>query len=171
MAEPFNYLSRAKRAQITGKPRQSLVDAARPGLTEQRMRTLQSDAHTDTYTLFTQIGGNRLLYSAEEWVVIRLRLETAGPVAVSTREQVAPVLGGQGILLSPEEVEFTLPKGDRLFYTAAAVNRVRVIIEPVPWLERILRTVELGFEQTISGLDPLGLLPAFIKRIIQGGPR
>lgn len=171
MAESYNFLSRAKRAQLAGKPEKTLVDVARPGISAESMRQLERDAHTDTYTLFTQIGGNRLLYSAEEWVVVRLRLETAGPVAVSTREQVAPVLGGQGVLLNADDLEFTLPKGDRLFYTAAAVNRVRVIIEPVPWLERILRTVELGFTELVAGVKPLELLPPFIKRLIQGGGR
>ena len=41
---------------------------------------------SEIYTLFTKIGGNHLLYSAQSWVRVILRLETAGPVAVSTRE-------------------------------------------------------------------------------------
>ena len=122
-------------------------------------------SRTDIYTLFTQVGGTRLLYSAEDWVRITLRLETAGPVDAGTREDIAPVLSGKGTSLNDEDVIFTLPKGNRLFYSAAAVNRVRVIIEPIPWLENILRNVELGFDRVVDSLRPMNLLESFVNRI------
>jgi hypothetical protein len=92
---------------------------------------------TEVATYFTKVGGNNLLYQAESWVILRLLLETAGPVAVGARDDVEPVLSGKGILLPTDvEVEFPLAKGNRVFITATAVNRVRFIIQPVPWQEQ-----------------------------------
>jgi hypothetical protein len=110
--------------------------------------------HTDIYTYFTKANGEtELIYSAEEWMRIELQLETAGPVAVSTRQDVTPVLSGKGILLPPtgEPVKFLLPRGDRLFIASEAVNRVKFIVEPVPLLEQILQQLKTGFG-SISGL-------------------
>jgi len=104
--------------------------------------------NTDIYTYFTRsTGENELLYSAEAWVRITLVLETAGPVAVSTRESVIPVLSGKGILLDPSRIPsvFTIPRGNRIFISAESINRVKVFIEPIPWLEQILYQVESGF--------------------------
>ena len=101
--------------------------------------------HTEIYTYFTiPDGRTKLLYSAENWVRIELQLETAGPVAVSTRQDVSPVLSGKGILLPPTldlSIDFVLPKGDRVFIVAEAVNRVKFIVEPIAWQEQILRGV------------------------------
>lgn len=116
--------------------------------------------NTDIYTYFTKATGvSELLYSAEEWMKIRLVLETAGPVSVGTRESVTPVLSGKGILLESdgEPIEFTIPKGNRLFIASESVNRVKVIIEPIPWLEQLLYQVESGF----SGLK--GVLGAALR--------
>jgi hypothetical protein len=89
--------------------------------------------HTEIYTYFTQIGESRLLYSANFWCTIKLTLETAGPVAAGTRENLVPVLSGKGVLLTTDEdEEWVLAKGDRIFITAESVNRVKVIIEPLP---------------------------------------
>lgn len=97
---------------------------------------------TEISTYFTKVGGNNLLYQAEGWVRIRLMLETAGPVAVGSRDDVSPVLSGKGILL-PTDVEITFPmqKGNRIFITASAVNRVRFIIEPIPLGDQILTMI------------------------------
>ena len=94
-------------------------------------------SHTDIYGLFTLPDGEtHRFYNAELWARITLILEDAGPVAVSTRQDIAPVLSGQGILLATGEPRtFTLPPGDRLYYVAAAINRVSIIVEPVPWLD------------------------------------
>jgi len=117
--------------------------------------------NTDIYTYFTlPTGQNELLYSAEAWVKISLVLETAGPVAVSTRESVIPVLSGKGILLDPSGVPsvFSIPKGNRVFISSESVNRVKVFVEPIPWLEQILFHVENGF----SGLK--GILAHALRR-------
>jgi hypothetical protein len=89
---------------------------------------------TELWTLTTQVfGESQLFITAESWIQVRLRLQTAGPVAVSTREDIVPVLSGRGALLEDDEdTVFVMQKGDRLFYACQAVNRVRVIIEPIP---------------------------------------
>jgi hypothetical protein len=112
--------------------------------------------HTEIYTWFTKPGPSTLVYSAEGWVRVRVRLETAGPVSLSTRQDVVPVLSGKGALLTTDEVEtFTLPKGDRLYIAAEAINRVKVFIEPVPFLERIQLDVERGFASVGRAINSL----------------
>lgn len=103
--------------------------------------------NTDIYTYFTiPDGESKLLYSAEGWVRIQLTLETAGPVSFSTRESVTPVLSGKGILLAAdgEPSKFDVPKGGRIFIAAESINRVKVYIQPIPFLEQILFQIEEG---------------------------
>lgn len=117
--------------------------------------------NTDIYTYFTKpTGESELLYSAESWVKIELALETAGPVSVGTRESVVPVLSGKGILLESdgEPIEFVMPRGNRLFIASESINRVKVIIEPIPWFEQLLMQIEQGF----GGLK--GILSAVLRR-------
>lgn len=93
--------------------------------------------HTEIQTYFTKPGENFLLYSVEGWVRVRFMLETAGPVAVGTRQDIVPALSGKGMLLPTNvEREFILPKGDRIFITSPSVNRVNFIVEPIPWQEQ-----------------------------------
>jgi hypothetical protein len=86
---------------------------------------------TDIYNYFTVPGETKILISASRWILVRLTLETAGPVAVGTRATLAPVLSGKGPLL-PTGVpfEFTLAPGNRLYILAESVNRVKVVNEP-----------------------------------------
>jgi len=103
-----------------------------------------ASGRTEISTVLTgSVGGSQLLYQAESWVRVRLMLETAGPVAIGTREDVSPPLSGKGILLPPNnvEVEFSLAKGNRLFISSTALNRVRFIIEPIPWMEQVSNMV------------------------------
>lgn len=93
---------------------------------------------TRMYTYFTEAGETKLLYSAETWVKARLILEDAGPVAIGTDQNITPVLSGKGIVLpTGVEVEFYISRGDRIFIAAEAVNRVRFIIDPIPFLGSI----------------------------------
>lgn len=94
---------------------------------------------TEIYSYFTKPTTDAvLLYSAENWVRVKLELKTAGPVAVGTAQQIAPVLSGKGILLGTNEsYEANLARGTRLFIISSSINRVSVTIEPVPWLEQI----------------------------------
>jgi hypothetical protein len=101
-------------------------------------KTLQT-YRTEIYSYFTTpTDTSELMYSAENWVRIKLTLETAGPVAVGTSEQISPVLSGKGRLLNTDvEFEAYLAKGTRFYITSQTVNRISVTIEPVPWFEQI----------------------------------
>jgi len=94
---------------------------------------------TDAYEMFTtEIGPSKVFYSADQWVKIELMLETAGPVAISTRAEITPVLSGRGrLLITNIPIEYILPKGSRLYYAAENINRVGVKIEPIPWAEQL----------------------------------
>ena len=107
---------------------------------------------TEIYTWFTDADGvSKLMYSAEFWVRVTLRLETAGPVAVGTREEVGPVLSGKGILLPDEDpITFVMENGSRLFIVAESLNRVQFTVEHIPWLEAILMSIQGGFKSLIS---------------------
>lgn len=112
---------------------------------------------TEIYTYFTiPDGQTKLLYSADRWVKIQLTLEDAGPVAVSTREDISPVLSGKGILLvTSREVEFTLPQGNRLFIAATAVNRVSYITEPIPWFQSVIYNIKKNTAEVTSAIKAL----------------
>lgn len=140
-----------KAAQATGMPGEA--GRAIPGVQqvrEQMVRTAVEGApeipkNTDrleVYTHTTRVSGSHPLYEAERWVRLRLTLETAGPVAVGTRDSITPVLSGKGILLPTNvELQFSMGKGDKLYIAATAINRVRVIVEPIPWGEQIANMV------------------------------
>jgi hypothetical protein len=93
-----------------------------------------------TYT--TRTSGTYLLYEAERWVRLRLTLETAGPVDVGTRDNIEPVLSGKGLSLPTNvELQFSMSKGDKLYVAATSINRIRVIVEPIPWGEQIANMI------------------------------
>lgn len=100
--------------------------------------------NTEISTYFTsRIGTSELLYSAEDWVEITLRLETAGPVAVSTRQEIVPVLSGKGALLPvDDDFTFILPRGNRLYIAATAVNRVNFTVRPAPYINQALNLLD-----------------------------
>lgn len=148
MTPEFGRLSRELRAPgEIGRAIPGAVQAQMHAQAQSPLPPLSPDipaatGRTEISTYFTKVGGNQLLYQAEGWVKIRLMLETAGPVAVGSRDDVSPVLSGKGILL-PTDVEITFPmqKGNRIFITAVAVNRVRFIIEPIPLGEQLLTMI------------------------------
>jgi hypothetical protein len=94
---------------------------------------------TDVYTYFTKKDGKtELLYSAENWVRIKLTLETTGPVAVGTVASLVSPTAGHGITLDTAvPFETYLAKGTRFYIIADAISRVNIVIEPIPWLEQI----------------------------------
>jgi hypothetical protein len=104
---------------------------------------------TEIYTYQTVPDGKtKLLYSAEGLVRVSLQLINAGPVAIGQRQDIAPVLSGKGITLSPgdgEPFSTVLTKDNRLFIVAESINQVKFIVEPIPYLEQILYQVEQGF--------------------------
>jgi len=96
-------------------------------------------AQTLLYTIFTKAGPTVQVYAASTWVNVRLRLDTAGPVAVGTKQELTPVLSGAGLLLPVGQwVKFSLYKGTKLWMAAESVNRVEAVIEPVPWQEQLV---------------------------------
>ncbi|HZJ67684.1 MAG TPA: hypothetical protein VFD36_29475 [Kofleriaceae bacterium] len=141
------------------------------GETPKQLQTFR----TAINTYFTRANGQtETLYSAENWVRIKLVLETAGPVAIGTDSNLEPVLSGRGRLLdTDEEFEAFLPKGTRLYIISETVNRVGVTIEPVPWMEQLsseIVDVQSGLQAAIaqaaqaivgaiSGLLPGGRAP------------
>lgn len=104
---------------------------------------------TQIYTFFTNANGQtQEIYpgTPDHWVKARLQLETAGPVSVGTRDTLEPVLSGKGALLVPtngEAMPFILSPGDRLYAVAGSVNRVKVIIEPIPYAALIVRQISV----------------------------
>ena len=94
---------------------------------------------TDSYTYFTRPeAGTQLVQSANQWLRIYLELQTAGPVAYGTRENLEPVLSGKGALLpTGEEIELVLADGNRLYFASESINRINIRVEPLPWLQQI----------------------------------
>jgi hypothetical protein len=92
-------------------------------------------------TTFFTLGSveSELLYSAENWVRIRVSLQTAGPVAIGTVSEIVPVLSGKGIILDPDDDpwEAMVPKGTRVYVASETVNRLDVTVDPIPWLEQM----------------------------------
>lgn len=124
---------------------------------------LQLQTHrTEIYTYFTKIGGTELLYSAENWVQVTLQLEDAGPVAVGNAASLVPVLSGRGVLLDTSPAPpfvARLARGTRLYISSETINRVKVIIEPIPWLEqidsdigRVVQAIGAAAQAIIQGL-------------------
>jgi hypothetical protein len=101
-------------------------------------QTLQT-YRTEVYSYFTVPSAeSQLFYSAENWVRIKLTLETAGPVSVGTSANVSPVLSGHGRLLDTGvEYECFLAQGSRFYISSESVNRISVTVEPIPWMEQL----------------------------------
>jgi hypothetical protein len=125
------------------------VGRAIPGNVQAHMQTVTpktaavappvAQGRSEISTYFTTPGQNSLLYQAESWVYLNLTLIDAGPVAVGTREDLAPVLSGKGgLLVQNETFRFPVRAGQRVFLTANTVSRVRMSIEPAPYGEQIL---------------------------------
>lgn len=105
----------------------------------------ETRSFVDTYfTKIPDVGDPpQVLYNGDrQWAKITLTLETAGPVSVGTIANLDPVLGGAGILL-PTGIErtFTIAKGTRLYVLATGVNRIKRVVEPLPWLEQITGSI------------------------------
>jgi len=96
---------------------------------------------TDVSTYFARppIDGQLpILYNGDrQYAQVILTLETAGPVAVGTRQQILPVLSGKGMLLETGvPLSFFLAKTNRLWVATTSINRIKVVVQPIPWLEQ-----------------------------------
>ncbi len=109
----------------------------------QQPYAMQSD-QTDMFDMLTtSVGQSKQFYVTNRWIRVTLTLQTAGPVVVSTRAEVVPVLSGKGTsLVTGQPITFTLPRGSSLYYGCASVQRVSVIIEPVPWANEIAGKID-----------------------------
>lgn len=102
-----------------------------------------SDDKTFIDTFFTQVPvpgvEPPIIYNGDRvWAKVTLTLETAGPVAVGQQANISPVLSGKGQLLETDvPVSFAIAKGTRLYVASTSINRVKRVIEPLPWLENI----------------------------------
>ena len=118
--------------------------------------SLDKFGQTTARTIFMNppFGVVTTLLQPATWVRVKLRLETAGPVAVGTNNKgIIPVLAGGGALLGTDDLVFILKKGDYLYAAANATNRVRMGTEPIPWKEQIL--LRLGdVVESVLGLKP-----------------
>lgn len=99
---------------------------------------------TEIYTYFTDASGRtRQVFAADGWQRVRMLLETAGQVAIGTRQSITPVLSGRGRLLPVgQEIEFDLKKGDRLYIAAEAVNRVSITIQRIAYGDRVITRLD-----------------------------
>lgn len=102
-----------------------------------------------------------ILYSGDRmWARVIVTLETAGPVAVGFVSGLSPVTSGNGILLTTGvPVTFDIAKGNRLYIAATSVNRVKVQIQPLPWMEQIAGTI----------VDFGKMLASFLAALTGGG--
>lgn len=87
-----------------------------------------------------------VIYTGDRlWVSVTLVLETAGPVVVGDSATLAPVLSGKGILLpTGVPLTFQIAKGTRLYVQSTALNRIKVLVQPVPWLEQVVGLLRKG---------------------------
>lgn len=143
----------ATRNPPPSRPSSLGVSTARPDRTQASAPPVvgfggQVERGTDIFTYITPVGINigqntPVLYNGDRlWADVVLELETAGPVAVGTRADIAPILSGKGQLLQTGvPLRFRIAKGTRLYILATAINRVKVTIEPIPWAEEILAAI------------------------------
>lgn len=127
-------------------------------------------ARADMYTLFTTtLGASQPFFTADQWVKVKLLLETAGPVAVGTRSQITPVLAGKGLLLTTDvPFEIFLPRGTILYYAAESLNRVNVTVEPIPWAQQL--SGELRLITSAVGKAASAIVEALRQRAGQSAP-
>ena len=97
---------------------------------------------TQCVTLFTSAGGTDLQYSANEWTLVSVQLETAGPVVIGTQEHLAPLGSGRGISVGTTPRYMVLSPGERLYSLSSALNRVSMVAQPLPNLVAIALKID-----------------------------
>ena len=150
--------SAAIRAPISTEAARSIPHVSRPSASV----LAPTNQSTDAYTYFTKATGvEQQLYTGDRpWAEVKLTLETAGPVAVATKQNFTPVLSGKGTLLrTGQEKTFTCPKGARIWIASTSVNRVSVVVQPFSWLEQLYATMGNDAAAARAMLDELVKLP------------
>jgi hypothetical protein len=103
---------------------------------------------TEIYTYLAKPSANgqpQILYNGDrQQARVTLTLETAGPVDVGNKQNLLPVGSGKGQpLTTGVPAPFTITKGNRLYVAASTISRIKVTIEPIPWLEQITGMLSL----------------------------
>ncbi len=95
---------------------------------------------------------SEVLYEGDRlWARVVVELKTAGPVAVGTSSELAPVGSGKGILLTTDvPVEFVVARGTRIYIAATALNRVSLTVMPIPWLEQIAALMRSAAQSLVA---------------------
>jgi hypothetical protein len=138
------------RRQETMMDTRKLTSLGRAALTNRNISSVQepsstlagAELSTELYTYFAKPpvdGQLPVLYNGDRQLgIMILELETAGPVYVSTKQQLLPVTSGKGRqLITGQPVSFPLSKGNRLWVATTSINRIAVIVHPDPWSENI----------------------------------
>lgn len=118
------------------------VDRTQASTPQPQPQSGAGDNRTQIYTYLTRLPADKttpILYNGDRmWAKVTLTLETAGPVVVGQQANLYPVLGGTGARLDTDvPTEIVIAKGTRLYIASNSVNRVKVRIEPLPWMEQI----------------------------------
>jgi hypothetical protein len=110
-----------------------------PSIPAPRADQVAGNYVTTLSTYFTKPGQVTPLYTADKaWARVILTLETAGPVEVSTTSSFKPFLSGKAqTLQTGVPLTFDCAKGSKLFIGAGTVERIKVTVQPLPWLEQI----------------------------------
>lgn len=102
---------------------------------------------TRLFTVFTVPGDEvkQVFTASVEWTRVKVMLQTAGPVAISTNQQFTPTLSGKGLILQTGvPVEFELARGNNLYISSPAINRIAVIVQPIAWAEQMMGGIVRG---------------------------
>lgn len=139
------------------------------------MATSQGESQNkiEIYTYFTKPGDSVQLYSGDRiWAKVTMTLETAGPVAIGNKSSITPVLSGKGELLDTGKPKsINVGRSNRIYIASTSVNRVKVEIEPLPWLEQItgqIDRIRASIAATAESLISLpGVLDGIAKRLLR----
>lgn len=115
------------------------IDRSQASVPDPVAKSGGGDIRASATTYFTKVGPAVELYSGDRrWARVTVTLETAGPVAVGFVTNLTPVTSGKGVLLDTDvPMVFDIAKGNKLYIAATAVNRVKLQIQPYPWMEQI----------------------------------
>ena len=107
---------------------------------------------TQCKTIFTGVGITELQFSANEWTLVSLQLDSAGPVTVGVQEQLGPVGSGKGIAVSTTTRYMLLGPGERLYTLSSAFNRVTMITHSLPNLVQIVMKLDKVIGSFVKGI-------------------
>ncbi len=114
---------------------------------------------TQVYTYITKVPmpgqATPTIYNGDRlWARVTLTLENAGPVAVGQSSNLGGINSGIGQLLETDvPMPFTIAKGTKLYVLATAVNRIKVTVEPLPWLEQITALLTNKLDAMIDAIN------------------